>query len=459
MLVTRGDIGLVDRPKDNHLGNDQITRYDKGNGYEKKGENCTELAWMDFLVNQTPNGSIYLKNDFLNNIKKRQEIILVHITFSYEEIIKSGYLYPSVGCLGATIFSSPLTSDRKLSNLTKYFLQKKIPRIQKERSIKKNPSLIGIRIKDSTVASVNIQSNLFNYLLIGETQYNVYESMKCSYESDIDKGVFLKFEKEIYQEILDTKKFLDICNEYSLNTVSDDDFFKIFHHAQRKMSILNHVLFEVLSEYVLLHQTDIVSSHLLESGQLNNFNFKDLIYSLRPSLLKGFDLSKFDVSIEEIMDVIQLMDKSRNLFSKFDKSHFLDFMKWRIAQYVRLKILQEKYIDPGNMLDANRSVLGHVIHRRIGDLKFMDSYVYRYDSMRARTVWENWSKNNVQFVENAILPKGEVGINPLIKKNDYEIIQIECNNFDQGVELKSLGDEILIADTIISGVNLMGSQN
>jgi len=139
MLVTRGDIGLVDRPKDNHLGNDQITRYDKGNGYEKKGENCTELAWMDFLVNQTPNGSIYLKNDFLNNIKKRQEIILVHITFSYEEIIKSGYLYPSVGCLGATIFSSPLTSDRKLSNLTKYFLQKKIPRIQKERSIKKIP--------------------------------------------------------------------------------------------------------------------------------------------------------------------------------------------------------------------------------------------------------------------------------------------------------------------------------
>lgn len=424
--------------------------------HTRKNEDANEIDWINRLIHTTPNGSLYYDNDLRKMLQQGSDVTLVHVTLSLDDIRKSGRIYPSVGCLGATIFSVPLRSDGKLHNFTQYILDREVPSIIKNRNNPKAASLIGIKIK---AAALNKQKNYsFNYLLIGRLQLDTYNHMKTSFKSKDDEDIFTKFQATILDDVGYARDFLNTCHDYKLDEIGDKVFFEHFSVAMKHVSFLGYIYFEVLSEYVQLHQTDRESVELRSKGELNIKHFKDLVYKITPSLNEGFDLEKFQPSIQDVISSLKEMDNTRKLFGYFDEEEFMYFMKWRLAQMIRLKVLDRQRIDKSLDFNTRSSLLGHIIHRKIGEDKTMDPYLFIYDQGRAKTIWDSWRSSDITLVENSVMPRGEIGINPLADSNDYEIYLLDHDPISKKVIFKERLD-VYIEPSIICNNSLMGSSN
>ncbi len=426
------------------------------NNQTQDGEDLNELAWINMLIHTTPNGHLYYDNDLRTTVREGKDVTLVHITLSIDAIKKSGRIHPSVGCLGATIFSVPLTNDGKIHNFTQYILDHEVPLIIKKQSIHKDVSLIGIKLKATTLRKQRNYS--FNYLLLGELQLDIYHRIKTLFRQKDDIIAFTEFQKSILDDVSHARTFLNMCYGYKLDAINNEIFFSHFHTAMKHVSFLGYIYFEVLSEYVQLYQIDRESIKLRHQGQLNIRHFKDLVYELSPSLNEGFDLEKFKPSIEDVFFSLQRMNNERKLFEYFNKEEFLHFIKWRLAQVVRLKVLGKRRIDKYLDFQDRSPLLGHIVHRKIGENKTMARYLLAYDQERAKTVWDNWQSHGISLIENAVMPRGEVGINPMIATNDYEIYLLDYDHISKCVIFKEKLD-VTIEPSIICDNSLMGSSN
>jgi hypothetical protein len=165
-----------------------------------------------------------------------------------------------------------------------------------------------------------------------------------------------------------------------------------------------------------------------------------MIFELCPVLHSGFKLTEFKPLVSKI--TYYLKDKCRNglIFNNFLEDHFLEFFKWRVAQYVRLKIMDRKFIDYeltlDNIFQQNPSLIGHILHRSIRVSKKLKDDSHLYDKERASFIWELWNKENVLFPYNSLVPKGEVGINPNFPHLSYTVYRAEINQYTQEIELK-----------------------
>jgi hypothetical protein len=98
----------------------------------------------------------------------------------------------------------------------------------------------------------------------------------------------------------------------------------------------------------------------------------------------------------------------------------MDFMQWRLAQTIRYKALGGHQVDPAGRPGDNPALAGHIIHRLIGSHPSMQPYLPTYDQSRAEHLWRDWQAHNLAFVENAVLPRGEVGLNPRLSAEQYD---------------------------------------
>src|SRR5258708_13647811 len=105
------------------------------------------------------------------------------------------------------------------------------------------------------------------------------------------------------------------------------------------------------------------------------------------------------------------------MITKFSEEHFYNFMKWRVGQQVRRKILGSKPLagEGANLLDymrENPSLTGHIIHRGLRKDPGLREQHSHYEKERAREIWDYWTEKKILTPFNALLPKGEMGINP-----------------------------------------------
>lgn len=408
---------------------------------------------MNYLMHKTPNGSLYYENEARQQIDASNEISFIHATLSLDDIIRSGRLYPSVGCLGAAVFAVPLTVNRKLHNFTKYIVDIEIPNAQQHLDVPPRPA----RLLEIVVRSESWAPDYgFNYLYLGPMQYESYREVVNTHQDTEDKALFERFENDILQQIQSARPFLNTCCMYQARNIESADFFEAFQDAMAAMPVLGYIYFEVLSELVQLRQTDQESRRLKALGQLNIRHIKDLVYGAVPGLSHGFDLEKFTPDVNMLLARLERLDAERGLFDGFTTAEFRIILAWRLAQTVRLKLLGKQKIPSDALIDDVKALSGHIIHRYIGEARSMQPYLREYDMARAHRTWSAWNDNNIAFVENAVMPRGEFGINPTLDPSSYDIYEVYA---DAGGEVCRSQKLDIIMSSKLSGGNLMGSGN
>jgi len=66
-------------------------------------------------------------------------------------------------------------------------------------------------------------------------------------------------------------------------------------------------------------------------------------------------------------------------------------------------------------------LLGHVIHRFLRNMHRYPNFYFYFDQYKALQVWNYWNQASVVLPYNAVLPKGEIGINPANPYIKYRI--------------------------------------
>lgn len=385
-----------------------------------------EIAWQHYLVYGTPNGDLFKVNNLFDSIEKGKGLTLLHCTGNLAKIKESGLLFPSGGCLGASLYCVPLRSDNRIHNLTEFMIQEEIPKASLSTGKDSNSAIIAIQIQSENFIHSNQESNALDYLLMGKMQAELY--FKFKEEINIEISHFEKIECEAISQINKSIEFLNLCVDYKLNNHSNNYFIDLFENALGNIDTLGYMYFEVLVEYITLFQDDEISLKYKERGEMYNMHYKQMIFDLSPNLYSGFKLVNFKPSVAEIVYYLKTKAKKGLIFNNFLEDHFINFFKWRIGQYVRLKLMDKHKIDYEatlkNLFSYNPSIIGHMLHRSIRVSEKLKSHTSLYDESRAKAIWSLWNKENVLFPYNCIVPKGEVGINPNFPNLEYSVFEV-----------------------------------
>lgn len=412
------------------LSNDEIFKYLQENKDVESKIDLIEIAWQYFFTYGTPNGDLFKHNNMFETIKKGGGLTLIHVTNHYKDICKSGLLYPSGGCLGASLYCVPLRSDGRVHNLGKFVHEYELPEVMARKNMSKGQlDVIAITVDSENFIHSNAETNALDYLLMGQLQFEIYEYFKK--ESKLDSSIFDELEEGVIEQVRQTQDFLSICLDYHMDYISDSYFIRLFEDALVKMPFLGYVYFEVLVEYITLFQNDNATLVLKELGEINNYNYKRMVFDLSPDLLDGFKLINFRPSVNSVISYLKEKSEKGIIFTNFLEDHFINFLKWRVAQYIRYKLLDKTPLDLSgskeDLFDKHHSLLGHLVHREIRINKKLKEYSNIYDEKRAETIWQVWNTENVLYPYNSIVPKGEVGINPKYNNLEYGVYRAEID--------------------------------
>lgn len=394
-----------------------------------------ELAWQKYFINKTPMGSLIKSNSTLESIKQNKGLRLIHVTSSLPEIEKNGVIYGSGGALGACIYGVPLRMDGRLHNFTELLFKYELPNSLKAKKINKPINLLEIYLPQENFKEVNLVTSGIDYVKLGILRINAFNNLLRKYIIPKDEEVTLK--NAVVKKFNETRTFLELCAHYDIDSVDNVTYFILLKRALDTVTHLRAIYFEVVSEYVLLFQNDKFAHQHLSIGELYHWNHKKMIFDLCPILNEKFKLTYFNPQFKNVCFYLKEKSKENCLIASFSKEHFYKFLKWRISQYIRLKILDGNPLPTGkiyfeDIIDYNPSFAGHLIHREIHE-------IYSYEKEIARTLWQYWKKNNIICLSNGILPKGEMGINPAYPNLGYQIFEgtIDKNNtFKRKRELK-----------------------
>lgn len=400
-----------------------------------------ELSWQKYFIENTPNGNLIGSNSLFESLLTGKDQVLLHITPAYDKILASGLLYPSGGSLGSSVYCIPLREDGIPHNLIDFILDYEIPQSHLARDIPmKESKILAITVSRESFQDMNMEISGMDHLQLGEVQSKIYDAFII--ESNINKPIRDRFQQHISRRAKESSAFLNLCVEYRLDQVSDTEFFEQFSRLLAANPFFGYVYFEVLVEYVTLHQNDEMTRALKSRGEINNHNHKRMIFEVSPNLLTSFKLIEFKPAIQEFCDYLEKKAQQHQIIIDFDKEHFLKFMKWRLAKVIRSKIMRCNNVKDTNFDDlrANHpSLAGHMIRTEIALSPELREVGYIYDKLRAKKIRNFWTANNILLPYNAIIPKGEVGINPSYKGLKYKINDVTYDKISRRIKI---GDEL-----------------
>lgn len=377
-----------------------------------------ENEWKEKIHSHAANGALYFQSAFFDSLKKSDKIYIAHVTKNLEEIKQTSAVYPSAGCLVGSVYCVPIAQEDsrfRVHNLGRYVYEKEL-----KFSSSQQPSIIVLEI-DTTNQLRNLVG--IDYLKLGNLHLSLYEELK--YLLSEDETDLL--EKVINQKIKQSSVFIDYATSvYFCNGKMDSEyFFRLLQEVIHNIPILGYIYFEVISEYLMLFSDNNQTKIFAEKGEFNNFLYKDLLYDLLPQLKSGFNLSKFDISIQKIADYIS----EKKLITNFDLNGFKEYIAERIIFLFSSRMMNldvncnwKKFLwDFDSIKEVAGPLIGHMVHRELRSFgRYPDFYFY-YDQLKALHVWNYWNQSNIIVPFNGCFPKGEVGINPAFPLLRYKV--------------------------------------
>lgn len=388
-------------------------------------------------INSGRNASLLSNNSFFNLVRKNEEIYLVHVTKNKELIEKTGFLYPSGGCLLGSVYFTPGTKcddgSIRLHNLGRYYYERECPNVIKNRKLKGQPSIYVFRLKCKNRRN-RIQP--INYLKFGKMHYDIYNRLCYLLTNEEQK----KLENIIYKKLTASLPFLQKIKtlKNSSNIKEKYNLLNLLIENVKNLPILGYVYFETLNKTLMLHQSDKISQKYYKKGEFYNWIYKDMMLYFYPDFFSKFNLGTFNVDFEEVKKYIiknKLVDSINDFeLDFFDQlfiflSDILDINNSENIQFLKKDLTKKIDQYPNHY----HSLIGHMIHRELRDFKRYPDFYFYFDQIKALDMWNYWNKNDILIPYNGIIPKGEIGLNPAYLENlEYEVYE--------GIDYKVIDD-------------------
>lgn len=367
-----------------------------------------------------------IENNLFSEFKK-EEVYLLHLTTKLDQILKTKSLYSSGGCLVGSIYCTPLYSKDGqlfLSNLGDYLINHE-SKMALSGCLDKNP-VTTLIIKVKNTKKCNPSTLGINYMKLGDIHFDIYSELKYL----LSKEEQFELESDIVERIRKNIKFFRLCKLKDCGdiNISNKEFIDELVNAIDGIPYLGYVYFEVVSEYLMLFSRDQKSIDCFNNGEFNNYNYKNLAFTLYPDLLKNFNLGTFAPSLADLEKLITEMTNKGEV--NIDFSHFSDWLVKRISYTVVTDLFSnlDSKVDLSSLIweyslisESFKPMVGHMIHRLLRNFNRFEDFYYYFDQTKALQIWNFWNHQDILFPFNGIIPKGEVGINPAYNNLSYEI--------------------------------------
>ena len=155
-----------------------------------------------------------------------------------------------------------------------------------------------------------------------------------------------------------------------------------------------------------------------------------MIFTLRPDLTRSFNLGAFSPDFKNIVSYLKDIPIQKKhwplekylayrlhylIMNRFYNSNLNDRtvrLFWKNVEW-NFGYLQQKIMP----------LMGHTIHRLLRNMHRYPNFYLYFDQYKALEIWNYWNHHGVVLPYNAILPKGEVGLNPAYPYLKYRIFK------------------------------------
>ncbi|WP_229759137.1 hypothetical protein [Peterkaempfera bronchialis] len=387
-------------------------------------------AWCSRLSDEAPNGQLLKTNVLFDMLRTAEKIHLLHVTHAFEHITHDGALRPSGGCLVGSIYCAPLIPEAgglRMHNLASYILTKEVPAtLSRSGATDRVPTPLVLEVTMPPHAYRELAG--LDYLRLGSIHLHNYHGLK----SLLSREERHQLHETVVGRTKNSAVFLSLAASIAhRGRSSEDEFSRILDAAIQNLPILGYIYFEALAEYLMLHSRSPETCRLAEQGELNNWLYKELLFSAFPGTPGRFDLSRFRPRLDDLEGLLAGLDPT------LDGRHARTFLIERISYLTAAHLFT-----PGQTPDdwhrtrwdfksASRQfgpLLGHLIHRELRTFRRYPDFYHYFDESKALQAWNYWNHMDIVIPFNGTIPKGEVGINPAYADAEYRVWRAEADN-------------------------------
>jgi len=378
---------------------------------------------FEVLAKYNLDASLLNRNKFTDELMKPGPTYLVHFSDNIDDVIESGRIFSSSGCLVGSIYSTlAFRADEGLvlSDLGEYIANFEIPlsRKAKLRGALKPEKCILIKVENTPQVKVLG----LDYLSLGEIHYKIFK--KLSYL--LSRQEFATIEEDVIRSSSYACSQLKAVQLYENSDISSSDLVDTISKQTKKVYLLGYIFFEGLSLFLCLSSKDRESTIARSNGEIPNRCYKQLIFNSRRILYNQFDLTELNYSVSELEDLVFRLND--NLDARIPSAVLIDFLADYFCVAFRKYLAGDDFEEVTSLRYIQESQVkfaGHTIHRLLRNMNRSSDFYYYFEQTKALEIWNFWNMSNVLLPFNGLLPKGEIGINPAFPQKNESVYSAE----------------------------------
>lgn len=406
-----------------------------------------ECKWRNDVLNNSPHGKLLTNNSFFDTLKKSNKIYLAHVTPNFHNINKDNIIFPSSGCLVASIYCTPMVMEGnrlRAHNLGEYIFAKEMPLFSEfiESNAKSSLKTLLIEVELPENGKGNLVGT--DYLRLGDIHYQTFKDLEYLLSSDEKHQI----QQSCIGRIRKSLKYLCTCNRiyFSKEKFDLSKFLEMFCENIENIPILGYFYFEVLSEYIMFYQDNDKAAFYHNLGEFYTPTYKDMVYFLCSHLSKHFSLTQFKPSMKEIVSYIH----TQGIFKQFDEEHLKNYLINRLIFLTNARLLghgtglinwESIRWDFDELTVCLKPLIGHLIHRELRTFGRYPHFYFYFDQLKALQIWNYWNQLGLVIPFNGIIPKGEVGINPAYPELKYKVYLAKSYQVDNKMYMEPIREQ------------------
>ncbi|MET8506872.1 hypothetical protein ABZV60_19785 [Streptomyces sp. NPDC004787] len=372
----------------------------------------SESDWREYLEHSTPNGWLIQGNAMTEALLSGKPMYLLHVTRDIDAIRTSRQLHVSTGCLVGALYCSPLTRQRqglRPHNLGAYLMRTK-------------PSTTPLIVE--VIPDAPIRPKGVDYLHLGPIHLRTY----LRYESLLTPAEHDQVDHAVMAGLRAAAGFLDVALRNATGrATAAPEFINRLSDAVTHMPFLGYLYFEVLSEYLMLHSTTTETQEYAQAGELNNWLYKRLAHAAIDGMDQLFDLARFHPPHHRLLQLVEGVEPSLAPGAAEYVRRRLSHLFARTALHPSQDAASITFqgADLPTLREAAPGLIGHTVFREIRYLPRYPQLYHCFEKAKALEAWDYWNSQGIPTPFNGILPKGEIGMNPVYPRSAVRVWEAE----------------------------------
>ncbi|MGW0916997.1 hypothetical protein ACWD1Z_35605 [Streptomyces sp. NPDC002784] len=375
----------------------------------------SESDWRRHLEYSTPNGWLIRHNAMTEALVSGNPMYLLHTTKDIDAIRASGEVHVSTGCLVGALYCSPLARQRgglRPHNLGAYLMQTK-------------PSTTPMVFEVTPDAPIPPKG--IDYLHLGAIHLRIFDR----YQNFLTPAENDQLDRAVLTGLRGAAAFLDVALRNAADHATPaPEFIDRLSDAVAYVPFLGYLYFEVLSEYLMLHSATSETKSYAQEGELNNWLCKRLAFAAVDGMGQLFDLARFAPRNDRLVQLIEGMEPALS-------SGVTEYVRRRLSHlFARTALHPSQDAGAVTFWGADLRTLRKVAPGLIGQMIFREMrYLPRYQQLyhcfekaKALEVWNYWNSEGIPTPFNGILPKGEIGVNPVYPRSKVRVWTSELDS-------------------------------